>query len=345
MADFHPIAISHPVGDLVGARDFLVEALGLPLVEWGARWALLDNGTLAVRLLEASAAPAAPLQIELTTGNVAETADALELRPEVSSRSEEIWRSPDRCEVHLEVQGWLRLIVFRAYDEDEMNVVPELPTTMRWSSDADATLRALLRRVPLPFRQRARDRSTETAERVSSAQRLDEVGLSIAVEALAEVTPNVQHGVLRAALVELEVPQDLWSDFIRGSGAKRSDTATQEASTGAYPDKTCEIDSLVTHARFVQAALMGRKTQQRRDGLYAYPGETFELDGVGFKVTEVERQRLGDVSEDDARQEGFADLAAYRDLISRMHGGMPWDEDTLVWVHCFERVAAPGQEV
>lgn len=112
-----------------------------------------------------------------------------------------------------------------------------------------------------------------------------------------------------------------------------------------FPEKSCEIDSLVTHARFVRAAIAGEKTQQRRDGLYAYPGETFEIDGVGFRVTSVERQKLGDISEDEARREGFSDLKAYRDLILRMHSGMAWDGEALVWVHTFERVetSLPGR--
>ena len=42
-----------------------------------------------------------------------------------------------------------------------------------------------------------------------------------------------------------------------------------------FPEKTCEIDSLVTHAKLVEAAIAGRKTQQRRNGIYAYPGEAF----------------------------------------------------------------------
>lgn len=49
-----------------------------------------------------------------------------------------------------------------------------------------------------------------------------------------------------------------------------------------YPEKTCSIERLVTHARLVDAALSGSKTQQRRDGVYGYPGEQFELGGVTF---------------------------------------------------------------
>ena len=104
-----------------------------------------------------------------------------------------------------------------------------------------------------------------------------------------------------------------------------------------YPKKTCEIDRLVRHPKLVAAALSGQKTQQRRDGLYAYPGETFVLEGVEFVVTGVDRQRLGDMSDEDAQAEGYPNMAMYKDLILKMHASMEWNEDGLVWVHRFKR--------
>lgn len=106
------------------------------------------------------------------------------------------------------------------------------------------------------------------------------------------------------------------------------------------PEKTCSIDKLIRHPKLVAAALADEKTQQRRDGLYAYPGETFELEGVLFEVTSVERQRIGNMSDADARAEGYPSLAMYKDLILRMHQGMEWNDDGLVWVHSFRRQAA-----
>jgi hypothetical protein len=102
-----------------------------------------------------------------------------------------------------------------------------------------------------------------------------------------------------------------------------------------YPEKTCSIDRLVRHPKLVAAALAGDKTEQRRDGLYAYPGETFLLEEVVFELTSVVRQRIGDMNEADAKAEGYPSLAVYKDLILKMHSGMQWNEDGLVWVHSF----------
>ena len=105
-----------------------------------------------------------------------------------------------------------------------------------------------------------------------------------------------------------------------------------------YPEKTCDIDRLVRHPKLVAAALSGHKTQQRRDGLYAYPGETFMLDGVEFVVTAVERERIGDMTDVEAQAEGYPNLSMYKDLILKMHANMQWNDDGLVWVHHFKRL-------
>ncbi|PPD49886.1 MAG: hypothetical protein CTY16_02725 [Methylobacter sp.] len=101
------------------------------------------------------------------------------------------------------------------------------------------------------------------------------------------------------------------------------------------PEKTCSIERLVTQPRLVAAAKEGTKTQQRRDGVYGWVGESFELDGMAFVVTGLSRQRLGDMTDEDARAEGFPGLAMYKDIILKMHTGMTWEEDHLVWVHSF----------
>jgi hypothetical protein len=109
------------------------------------------------------------------------------------------------------------------------------------------------------------------------------------------------------------------------------------ASSG-YPPKTCSIDRLVRHKKLVEAAIRGTKTEQRRDGIYGYPGETFELEGHTFEITGLSHDRLGDMSEASARAEGYATLDDYRDLILRMHQGMEWEVEHRVWVHRFRRL-------
>jgi hypothetical protein len=102
-----------------------------------------------------------------------------------------------------------------------------------------------------------------------------------------------------------------------------------------YPEKTCSIDRLVTHPKLVAAAIAGMKTQQRRNGIYGLPGETFYLEGMTFVVTSLTRQRLGDMTDEHAQAEGYPNLEMYKDIILKMHVGMTWNTDSLVWVHTF----------
>jgi hypothetical protein len=104
-----------------------------------------------------------------------------------------------------------------------------------------------------------------------------------------------------------------------------------------FPAKTCEIDLLVTHAKLVKAALAGTKTEQRRNGVYGYPGETFELEGVKFEIKDLRRESLSEMTDESARAEGYPGLEMYKDLILRMHKGMEWSGEAKVWVHEFAR--------
>ena len=104
---------------------------------------------------------------------------------------------------------------------------------------------------------------------------------------------------------------------------------------GNYPEKTCSIDRLITHPKSVAAAKEGMKTQQRRNGVYGYPDEQFELDGVSFVITDLKQERLGDMTDVQARAEGYPSLELYKDIILKMHQGMSWDDDGMAWVHSF----------
>lgn len=107
-----------------------------------------------------------------------------------------------------------------------------------------------------------------------------------------------------------------------------------------YPEKTCSIERLVTHDKLVAAALGGSKTQQRRAGVYGYPGEKFTLNETEFEITGLRSERWGDITEEDAQREGYPNLKMYQALIERMHQGMEWDQNQPVWVHEFAKVEA-----
>lgn len=84
-----------------------------------------------------------------------------------------------------------------------------------------------------------------------------------------------------------------------------------------------------------QAALVGDVTQLHRGDRHADVGDRFEIDGTTFEVTTVETERLGELTDEDARAEGSPNLEAYKERIERTHD-TEWDDDTEVVLHEFE---------
>jgi hypothetical protein len=103
------------------------------------------------------------------------------------------------------------------------------------------------------------------------------------------------------------------------------------------PPKTGGVDKLVTLKEDVQKVLEGKKTATRRNGRYADVGEVMTLEGQDFVVERVYSQSLGELTDENARQEGFDSLEDYKQSILSMHPGMPWLPQMRVWVHEFRK--------
>ena len=101
-----------------------------------------------------------------------------------------------------------------------------------------------------------------------------------------------------------------------------------------------EIDpgEVLPNQHIQEMALDGAITQMHRGHEYAAEGDTFEIDGQRFKVTDVTHRTLGDLTDEDARREGSADLAAYKERLARVHDGFEWDPTSEVVRHRFEPV-------
>ncbi|MET1030065.1 ASCH domain-containing protein [Domibacillus tundrae] len=113
---------------------------------------------------------------------------------------------------------------------------------------------------------------------------------------------------------------------------------TQHEGQTALPPKTCTIERLVTMKEDVQKVLNGEKTATRRNGRYADIGEVMTLEGRDFVVENVYSQSLGELTDNHAKQEGFATVEDYKNAILSYHPGMPWLPHMRVWVHEFRAV-------
>jgi hypothetical protein len=98
-----------------------------------------------------------------------------------------------------------------------------------------------------------------------------------------------------------------------------------------------DASTLLPNEHVQGLAKEGRITQLHRGHAYAEAGDTFEIDGATFEVTDVTERTLGDLTDEDARAEGSEDLEAYRERLARVHDEFEWDDDSTVVRHRFER--------
>ncbi|MEN1968141.1 ASCH domain-containing protein [Lentibacillus sp. N15] len=99
-----------------------------------------------------------------------------------------------------------------------------------------------------------------------------------------------------------------------------------------WPEKY-DINKLVTIPKDIEKLIRGDKTSVRRNDRYADPSDTVELDGHTFIVENVYPQKLKDVKEQDAKDEGYQNLQAYQKAITSIHEAAVWDPEMEVWVH------------
>ncbi|QUW22827.1 ASCH domain-containing protein [Sporosarcina sp. Marseille-Q4063] len=104
------------------------------------------------------------------------------------------------------------------------------------------------------------------------------------------------------------------------------------------PEKSCSIERLVTIEADVEKVLNGEKTATRRNGVYAHPGEIMVLKYKEFKVDAVYAQTLGEMTDEDAKTEGYTSMEDYKESILALHPKMPWIPKMSVWVHEFSPV-------
>lgn len=95
------------------------------------------------------------------------------------------------------------------------------------------------------------------------------------------------------------------------------------------------IDSLITIQKDIEKVIKGEKTSQRRMKRFADVGDILTLDGYKFVIEKVYQQELGEITDEDARKEGYENFEAYKESILSIHDGMPWIPTLKVWVHEF----------
>lgn len=106
----------------------------------------------------------------------------------------------------------------------------------------------------------------------------------------------------------------------------------------ALSPKVSTVDKLITLPGDIEKVIAGEKTANRRNGRHADVGEIMTLQGRHYVIERVYVQMLGDLTDEHAGQEGFANVEEYKQAIVSMHPGMPWLPEMRVWVHEFRPI-------
>jgi hypothetical protein len=101
---------------------------------------------------------------------------------------------------------------------------------------------------------------------------------------------------------------------------------------------------MIFREEHMELILRGMKTVTRRrhkyprkaGKVYRTKKDWYHYRDVWILITRVYRQRLVDVTEDDAQKEGGYTLEEFKKLWERINGG--WDPDEVVWVYEFKVV-------
>lgn len=87
-----------------------------------------------------------------------------------------------------------------------------------------------------------------------------------------------------------------------------------------------------------ELVLSGRKTATSRNKIYGNPDDTFDLDGITFEITDLERHHLRTVAWKLCAQEGFKDPIGFIEYWQKIHPRKGYVASQLVWVHFFRRI-------
>ncbi len=200
-------AIIHRVTQLTTASDFFCNGLGFYTKTQSSTstWQVLENGSVTIRLTTESNIPVGILHLEVYCQDLAQQTAALLDFADTQLIIPAFLSTPSRLETHIQAPHNILIILVKEFNEDELGILPELPTCLEWETQAVTCIQQLLRMTPLAFRDLARQRITEHAELLAAERGEISVDLSCAVQALAQVTPVFQHPTLVAQLQERHI--------------------------------------------------------------------------------------------------------------------------------------------
>ena len=195
------VSVLHCVDDLPATVTFLCEVLGFQQQSATANVAVVENGAVVIRLLSQPNGISDNLTLELSSQDKAQTLAQLLNDPRIQILQQTTaFSRQDRQETLLQAPHGIKILVAQEFNEDQLGIMPPLPTALIWDDDAEACVKKLLQIVPISFRAAARTRVTERAEMLAGETGSVTVNLATALSGMALATPLFQHPALIEAL-------------------------------------------------------------------------------------------------------------------------------------------------
>ncbi len=199
------ISINHLVNDLSQFSHILSDLLEFTIEEEQENFVLLNNGALSIRLILDNNSQTQPLRLDISCTDI-EQAQNNYLGQGFQILKPANWVSSKRQEIQLQHPLNIHLYLFHHYNEDELNLLPDLDTHLEWQQDALNITQKLLTTVPLSFRENARIRVVQTAENDAIVLGQITINQSQAIQAMIKITPDFQHHHLYDALKHHQLP-------------------------------------------------------------------------------------------------------------------------------------------
>src|SRR5690625_6965191 len=104
-------------------------------------------------------------------------------------------------------------------------------------------------------------------------------------------------------------------------------------------NKNRYIQQLVTLQSDVEKIKNDQKTAVRRNNRYGEIGDILQFDSHTFTLKNAYEQKLGEMTEENAKEEGFENMQQYKERILSIHQNMKWDPEVKVWVRSEEHTS------
>lgn len=202
------ISLHHQVENPERTAQFFINTLGFYHAEKDGYALFLENGSVTIHLEKGETRD---LSLTLQCSHIEKDCQALLEDPNITL-IQDITRTDNRIHCQLQCRDGIHLILNKILNEDDLEILIPLPSSLVWDEATDLRIRRILRMVPLGFRESARKRITEKAEYDSVEQGLLMVSESIALHSMVAITPAFQIRALMELLINEGIDSSLYID-------------------------------------------------------------------------------------------------------------------------------------